>query len=197
MEYFSLAVVTAIVIAAFAFSLWPMFQPADALSASGAEVGGGVEEEVARLLIERENAYRNIREIEMDREMEKLSNEDYEEMIGQARAGAINVLRRLEARGVSEGMVPAHLSEGHAVGVAYQPEVATVASKSRPKEESLDERLESDILKYRKVSPPGVEHEEIRPSEIAPVSVMNFCPSCGTPIKGEHNFCSSCGSKLK
>lgn len=197
MEYVSLAAVAVIVIAAFAFTLWPMFQPAENLGVSGAEDGGGAEEIVARLLIERENAYRNIREIEMDREMNKLSDEDYEDMIGQARTGAIDVLRRLEARGVSEGMVPAHLSEGGAVAVAYQPEVAAVAAKSSAKEDSLDERMESEILKYRKVPPAGTEHEETRPSEIAPVREMNFCPSCGSPVGGDNNFCSSCGNKLK
>jgi hypothetical protein len=186
MEYVSLATVAAIVIAAFAFTLWPMFQPEGALSVSGVEDGGGAEEVVARLLIEREHAYRNIREIEMDREMNKLSDEDYEDMIAQARAGAIDVLRRLEARGVSEGMVPAH-----------QPEVATAAAKSSAKEDSLDERMESEILKYRKVPLSGTEHEVTRPLVTAPVHEMNFCPSCGSPVGGDNNFCSSCGNKLK
>jgi hypothetical protein len=198
MEFVSLATVAVIIIAAFAFALWPMFQPSGSLNVSGVGTGGGIEEEVARLLIERENAYRNIREIEMDREMDKLSDEDYEEMIGQAREGALNVLRRLEAQGVSEGMVPAHLSEGGAVDVAYRPEVAAVAARSGARELSLDERLEAEILQYRNVRPvdeEGAAGDSSSDATAAPD--MNFCSTCGAPVQGAHNFCSSCGNKLK
>ncbi|MBT3350926.1 MAG: hypothetical protein HOC91_16795 [Nitrospinaceae bacterium] len=198
MEYVSLGAVTIIVVTAFAFSLWPMFQEASAYDASGVGDGDGAGEDVARLLIERENAYRNIREVEMDREMDKLADEDYEEMIDQARAGALDVLRRLEARGVSEGMVPAHLSEGGAVDVAYLPEVTSAVAKSGAGELSLNERLEAEIHQYRKVRSEGEQGVADKSGAEAEISAaMNFCPSCGAPIKGEHNFCSSCGNNLK
>ena len=59
--------------------------------------------ELTRLLMEREQAYKNIMDIEFDKEMGKLSDEDYAQMMTPARARAVEVLRRLDARGVEGG----------------------------------------------------------------------------------------------
>ena len=86
MDTLALLAVAAIVLAAFSYALLPLIRPPEAL-ADGAEDPGA--EEIARLLSERERAYRDIQEIDMDREMGKLSEEDYADMIGRARAGAL------------------------------------------------------------------------------------------------------------
>ena len=200
METLSLLGVAAIILAAFAYALWPLVQPAvaEAGGAGGTDAAG---EEIARLLIEREQAYRNIREIDMDREMGKLSEEDYGEMIGRARTGALNALRRLEACGVKEGMVPAYLGEGEAVDAALDPKMApfTARAGAAPSEEErLEERLEAEILRYRKVLPPeGSAVEDSAVEDSAEVGEKpEFCPECGERAEKSHKFCAGCGSKL-
>ena len=222
METLGLIGVAAIILAAFAYALWPLSRPAVAGTGGSGEAdaadAAGVE--IARLLIEREQAYRNIREIDMDREMGKLSEEDYGEMIGRARSGALNALRRLEACGVKEGMVPAYLGEGEAVDAALDPKLTpfTARAGSAPSEEErIDERLEAEILRHRKVLPPkgsagqgsaGVDEKVeggIQPDgpgsaveESAEVDEKaEFCPECGARAEKSHKFCPGCGSKLK
>ncbi len=225
METLSLLGVAAIILAAFAYALWPLGRPALAGGNGEADAAG---EEIAKLLFEREQTYRNIRDIDMDREMGKLSEEDYEEMIGRARAGALDVLRRLEARGVKEGMVPAYLGEGEAVDAALDPKMASLApvgltpGEAVPGEaEHLDERLEAEILRHRKVSSAssgvgekgGIQsaassgEDEMGAGGIEPDSTgvgfsvgiekVNFCPKCGERAGESHNFCASCGNELK
>ncbi len=199
METLALLAVAAIVLAAFSYALLPLVRPREALAA-GAEDPGA--EEIARLLSERERAYRLIQEIDMDREMEKLSEEDYADMIGRARAGALDVLRRLEARGVREGMAPAYLGEreaARAAAGAHSAAGARLAAGARsipaePARSSIDERLEADILAYREVLPSGEESPNDDPSRGE--SGANFCPACGQPVGGGDNFCASCGKKI-
>ncbi len=193
METFALLAVAAIVLAAFSYALLPLVRPPEALAA-GAEDPGA--EEIARLLSERERAYRDIQEIEMDREMEKLSEEDYADMIGRARAGAIDVLRRLEARGVREGMAPANLDGREVARAAAGARLAAGAGpgSAGSARSSIDERLEAEILAYREVPPSGEESPGDDPSRDE--SGPNFCPACGQPVGGGDNFCPSCGKKI-
>lgn len=194
MDTLALLAVAAIVLAAFSYALLPLIRPPEAL-ADGAEDPGT--EEISRLLFERERAYRDIQEIDMDREMGKLSEEDYADMIGRARAGAIDILRRLEARGVREGMAPANLDGREAAKAAMAAGPAAMAGSTEPARSarsSLDEQLETEILAYREVPSQGgdIAREETASERAAP----NFCPACGQPVAGGDNFCSSCGKKI-
>ena len=93
MEAGSLAVVAAVLLLSFGYASWPLFHVAP----SSDDPSGGAdalrESEVARLLSERENAYKQIAEIDLDRQMGKLSDEDYAEMMGAARERALGILR--------------------------------------------------------------------------------------------------------
>ena len=204
METLALLAVAAIVLAAFSYALLPLLRPQEALAAG--DEGSGAEE-IVRLLSERERAYRDIQEIEMDREMEKLSEEDYAEMIARARSVAIDVLRRLEARGVREGMAPANLdgreaaraaagahpaAGDHPAAGAHSAAGAPLDAEPVSARSSLDERLEAEILAFREVPPSGEESPDPSRDESGP----NFCPACGQPVGGVDNFCSSCGKKI-
>ncbi len=68
--------------------------------------------------MEREQAYKNIMDIEFDKEMGKLSDEDYAQMMTPARAQAVEVLRCLDARGVKEGMTRLQMNEREAAQAA-------------------------------------------------------------------------------
>ena len=110
--------------------------------------------ELTRLLMEREQAYKNIMDIEFDKEMGKLSDEDYAQMMTPARARAVEVLRRLDARGVEGGHdAPVRMSEREAAQAAARLETKRPAFRRKSlveKPPSLDERLEAEILRYRK-----------------------------------------------
>ncbi len=182
--------------AAFLYALWPLLRPQTAHGVLPEEERAGPlsRREVARLLMEREQAYKNIMEVELDREMGKLSDEDYAEMMAPVRARAVEVLRRLEARGVGEGVAPLGLGEREAVRVASRIEgVSAPAAPESPAEESIEERLEAEILRYRKTAdsptptpPAGAEKAKAR-----------FCPGCGSGVEEADNFCAACGRKLR
>jgi len=158
--------------------------------------GGGADKEIAHLVIERERAYKNIQDIELDWEMEKLSKEDYEDMLGRGRARALEVLRRLEGRGVKEGTISLHLSEREAVSAALQQKGAAPAVP----EPTLDEALEAEILRNRKVLPskePETDSPEAPAPAPATAPAVNFCPECGREAVETDNYCSGCGKKLK
>ena len=193
MEILGYLIVAAIMIAAFAYAFLPLAQPAGGMAVAGA-AGGGADKEIAHLVIERERAYKNIQDIELDWEMEKLSKEDYEDMLGRGRARALEVLRRLEGRGVKEGTISLHLSEREAVSAALQQKGAAPAVP----EPTLDEALEAEILRNRKVLPskePETDSPEAPATATAPA--VNFCPECGREAVETDNYCSGCGKKLK
>ncbi|MFP6891231.1 MAG: zinc ribbon domain-containing protein [Nitrospinota bacterium] len=195
MEILGYLIVAAIMIAAFAYAFLPLAQPAGGMAVAGA-AGGGADKEIAHLVIERERAYKNIQDIELDWEMEKLSKEDYEDMLGRGRARALEVLRRLEGRGVKEGTIPLHLSEREAVSAALQQKGAAPAVP----EPTLDEALEAEILRNRKVLPskePETDSPEAPAPAPATAPAVNFCPECGREAVETDNYCSGCGKKLK
>jgi hypothetical protein len=195
LEILPYLIVAAVMIAAFAYAFLPLAQPAEAMAVAGA-AGGGADKEIAHLVIERERAYKNIQDIELDWEMEKLSKEDYEDMLGRGRARALEILRRLEGRGVKEGTIPIHLSEREAVSAALQQK-GVPAGPAVP-EPTLDEALEAEILRNRKVLPskaPETAPPEAPGAATAPA--VNFCPECGQAAVETDNYCSGCGKTLR
>ncbi|MDA1000018.1 MAG: hypothetical protein O2807_05810 [bacterium] len=196
MESVSLVVVGALLLLSFAYAAWPLFNVVQGSDGSSAESDVLRESEVARLLSERENAYKQIVEVDLDRQMGKLSDEDYAEMMGAARNRALGILRRLEARGLHEGMVAVQM-EGHEAEEAAQRVVEGARADVPVREDSppsLDEKFEADILRYRKVKPVA---KDVSSSEEEPEPARGaFCPSCGGAVIATHKFCSSCGEKL-
>lgn len=197
MEILSIVLVGIIVAVAFGYALWPLFRGPEAAAVEVSPEGRKetASREIARLFAEREQAYKNIMEIDLDREMGKLSDEDYEDMIGQARADALEVLRRLEARGVTEGMVPAHVNVNELEEVAAQASGVRAAreeSSLDSSDSSIDDQLEEEILRYRKVKVSSVESDGER-EDLPP---QRFCHSCGAGVEAGHKFCSACGEKL-
>ena len=206
-----------LIAAALGYTIWPLARRSPAAGApEGGEAGAvsAAGRDIARLLTEREKVYQNIRDIEFDREMGKLSDENYRQMIGPAREGAMAVLRRLDAQGVKEGMVSLHLTEKEAVVAAGKLEAAAPAREAEgpaeaagegaaPPPEGLDARLEAEILGRREALPPGERRETAAPPATAGDDGrdgerprVNFCPSCGTRAEENHKFCPSCGFQL-
>lgn len=199
MEILSLLAVGGAVGAAFLFTIWPIMRPGTASGVLPDEESAGPlsRREVARLLMDREQAYKNIMDIEFDREMGKLSDEDYAGMMAPARARAVEALRRLDARGVKEGMTPLKLDEREAARAAARLEGGR-AKKGGVVEKSLDERLEAEIWGYRKNlgEPRSVSSEDASPASRNEKTKPRFCASCGRAATEADNFCAACGHRL-
>ena len=198
MEILSLLAVGGAVGAAFLFTIWPIMRPGTASGVLPDEESAGPlsRREVARLLMDREQAYKNIMDIEFDREMGKLSDEDYAGMMAPARARAVEALRRLDARGVKEGMTPLKLDERGATRAAARLEGGR--AKGGVVEKSLDERLEAEIRGYRKNpgEPRNVSSEDASPASRDEKTKPRFCASCGRAATEGDNFCAACGHRL-
>jgi hypothetical protein len=220
-EILTVGVVGAAVASSFLYAIWPLLRPPEdgqglLPGANGRETR---EHEVARLLLERDQAYKGILDLEFDRQMGKLSDEDFAQMMVSARGRALEVLRRLEAYGVEEGAAPLQLSEREAGREAGRLAAAAPAADVKEEEEApdasgeqtLDARLEEEILAYRKVKPPEAPSApEPRPAPPKPKAavpaaspaapepaLIRFCPSCGVKVGEDHNFCAACGFKLR
>ncbi len=212
--------IVVLIAASLGYAIWPLTRLSPAAGApEGGEAGAvsAAGRDIARLLTEREKVYQNIRDIEFDREMGKLSDEDYGLMISPARERAMTVLRRLDAQGVKEGMVSLNLTEKEAFVAAGKLEAAApvreakgpaAAGEGAPAPpEALDALLEAEILGRRKALPPGERREAAAPpAPSVPAGddgrdedrpSVNFCPSCGTRAEENHKFCASCGYQLK
>lgn len=187
--------------AAFFYTIWPIMRPQAAQGILPDEDSAQPlsNRELTRLLIEREQAYKNIMDIEFDKEMGKLSDEDYAQMMAPARAQAVEVLRRLDARGVKEGMVPLQMNEREAADAAARLETKRPPSEKAAVEKppTLDERLEAEILRYRKnVGKSQDESAESSLDEEAKGETPRFCASCGNAVEEADNFCAACGRRL-
>ena len=187
--------------AAFFYTIRPIMRPQTALGVLPDEDSAQPlsNRELTRLLMEREQAYKNIMDIEFDKEMGKLSDEDYTQMMSPARAQAVEVLRRLDARGVKEGMAPLQMNEREAAQTAARLDTKRPPSEKAAVEKppTLDERLEAEILSYRKnLGKSGDEPADSSPDEQTKSMKSRFCVSCGNAVDEADNFCSSCGRRL-
>ncbi|MCY3825145.1 MAG: zinc ribbon domain-containing protein [Nitrospinae bacterium] len=187
--------------AAFFYTIWPIMRPQTAQGVLPDEDSAQPlsNRELTRLLMEREQAYKNIMDIEFDKEMGKLSDEDYAQMMAPARAQAVEVLRRLDARGVKEGMAPVQVTEREAAQTAarLETEHPPPGKVAVEKPLSLDERLEAEILRYRKNVGKSQDESAVSSSDEQMKSMKpRFCASCGNAVDEADNFCSSCGRQL-
>ena len=201
MEILGLIIVCGAIGAAFFYTIWPIMRPHAASGVLPDEESARPlsSRELTRLLMEREQSYKNILDIEFDKEMGKLSDEDYNQMMKPARAQAVEVLRRLDARGVKEGMAPLQLNEREAEEAAARIEGIRPSSSEAAVEKppALDERLEAEILSYRKQAEKAQDDSPDSAPDEQPKSINpRFCASCGNAADETDNFCSACGHQI-
>ena len=121
-----------------------------------------------RVALEREKllTLRSIKELEFDRAMGRLSDEDWNEMSGRLRARAARLMRQLDA------------------GAGYRAQI----------EKDLAKRIEGDArLKPSRSSDAG--NRAIDPRS-ASLSGERLCASCDTANDGDAKFCKGCGQPL-
>jgi hypothetical protein len=127
-----------------------------------------------RVALEREKllTLRSIKELEFDRAMGRLSDDDWKEMSGRLRARAARLMRQLDA------------------GAGYREQI----------EKDLAQRLERDGPLKPSRSEAGEsrgataarEHDD----RSAPAFAERLCASCDTTNDPDAKFCKSCGARL-
>jgi len=129
-----------------------------------------------RVALEREKmlALRSIKELEFDRAMGRLSDEDWKEMSSRLRVRAARLIRQLDA------------------GVGYRSQI----------ERELQKRLESAALKGPRPEDKGLRGEDRADPDggrvKAPVetSAARVCGECGTANDMDARYCKGCGQIL-
>jgi hypothetical protein len=125
-----------------------------------------------RAALEREKmlALRALKDLEFDRAMGKLSEEDFREMSGRLRTRAARLMRQLDA------------------GAGYRDRVERDLAKRLGEKESPAEAQESRV--------PASAPAEARGAGPDPSSAARTCAACSTANERDARFCKECGAKL-
>ena len=125
-----------------------------------------------RVALEREKllTLRSIKELEFDRAMGRLSDEDWNEMSGRLRARAARLMRQLDA------------------GAGYREQI----------EKDLAKRIEGDarLKSSRHDDSRGASAPAGRDERRANASAGRLCASCETVNDTDATFCKGCGARL-
>ena len=123
-----------------------------------------------RVALEREKmlTLRSIKELEFDRAMGKLSDEDWNEMSGRLRARAARLMRQLDA------------------GAGYREQI----------ERDLAKRLEGDARLKPSRCQRRRRSRDATPAARA-LSGERLCASCDTANDADAKFCKGCGAKAR
>ena len=123
-----------------------------------------------RVALEREKllTLRSIKELEFDRAMGRLSDEDWNEMSGRLRQRAARLMKQLDA------------------GAGYREQI----------EKDLAKRIEGDARLKPSRDEAGNSSATERGDRSAKASAERLCASCDTANDSDAKFCKSCGAKL-
>ena len=128
-----------------------------------------------RAALEREKmlALRALKDLEFDRAMGKLSEEDFHEMSGRLRTRAARLMRQLDT------------------GAGYRDRVERDLAKRLGEKASTPESQDS-----RGPGSSPVETGEARRAGLDPSSAPRACAACSTVNDIDARFCKECGAKL-
>ena len=129
-----------------------------------------------RAALEREKmlALRALKDLEFDRAMGKLSEEDFHEMSGRLRARAARLMRQLDA------------------GAGYRDRVERDLAKRLGEKASSPEAQDSRAT----TSVPAEAAGARRAGPLDPSSASRTCAACSTTNDIDARFCKECGAKL-
>jgi len=147
----------------------------------GARAKSPGEIQVERDEHERGLAVQGLRELEFDREMGKLSDEDYESMHKALEDRALTAMAAVENF---------HLQTAKAANPKKLP---SASSPQAPR------RTGSPARRSGAVPTPVAHAESPRPpqSSQSPSRTIRFCSQCGAPAAADSKFCAQCGLAIK
>ena len=138
--------------------------------------------------LEREKALtlRSIKELEFDRAMGKLSQQDFDQMAGRLRARAMGIMQQLEA---GASVYRQEIERELATRIGGTPAVAREGSPERTLRPTSDvhDGLTSDVND-------GLTREASEGRRRPDLQVRQC--ACGTTNDADAKFCKSCGAKL-
>ncbi len=124
---------------------------------------------------------RALKELELDRSMGKLSDDDYAEIRGRYRERAVRILRQLDQGQSYEQQIERDL--------AARREATGKKPASKAASQLVDQATESaDAKPTEPTSRPA--------SNQVPTVIATACPECGTRNDIDARFCKHCGHKL-
>jgi hypothetical protein len=131
--------------------------------------------ERTRAALEREKmlALRAIKDLEFDRAMGKIAEDDFHDMTSRLRARAARLIRQLDAGGGYRTQIEQELSKRLGGGSETSSSKSAVAAAVHQPETS----------EARSADPPAA-------------STMRTCASCSTTNDADARFCKECGAKL-
>lgn len=141
-----------------------------------------------RVALEREKnlLLRSIKELEFDRAMGKITEGDYEDMMGRLRSRAVRLMQQLD-----------NTSSGYRELIERELAARLVKAGSSTKVEPYEESG-ADTPVGRDATPVGRDATPVG-RDATPVG-LDFsratCASCGTTNDADAKFCKSCGTKL-
>jgi len=158
-----------------------------------------------RVALEREKmmALRSIKELEFDRAMGRLSDDDWREMSGRLRARAARLIRQLDAGSGYRAQIERDLTKRLDVADArlqpsrsYSGEGATTDARLKPsRSEDADATADARLKPSRSES-----NEDARSATAearsAKALAERVCSSCETSNDADARFCKGCGTKL-
>ena len=145
-------------------------------------------------LTTRKNLYLdNLREIEIDRELDKLAEKDYVELKRRYERETVRIMRELDdlhgGRGW-ESRVEDALTELSAGGSrARLPEASAKPTESKKSKKPKTDKASTKKKKSSKASKPSQDNAVTSPSLVD-------CPECGKEREANAKFCSECGATL-
>lgn len=126
----------------------------------------------------------SIKELQFDYSMGKVSDEDYEPLLNEA---------KLEAARVRQQMDRLARSDSVSMSAALDTEIETLIAQARngsaPYDEDLLDEVDAEI-EHLKAGQPEVQHQTIRDESSA------TCIHCGYSLHPEASFCSHCGQPV-
>jgi len=172
-----------------------------AFGAAGDDAGADLatSEQRATLLDEKHALLRSIKDLEFERDVGKISKEDYERLDVKMRARAREVLRLLDEdvepyREKAEGLVAERLKKVDGA-TPYRSAAPDAAAPEQDQEEAPQREAEARTEAEPDAAAAGEAPEPSEPEATAEAQRV-ACPSCETDNEPDATFCKKCGTRI-
>ena len=206
MDALPLLLIVLLSVGALAFALMPIWKPLTAqnrLSHLGAW-GGSTSSQAAELTARRDAIYVALRDADFDRQLGKLSEEDYQVVRNRYMVEAARVLRQLDQL-TPQAAAALDAELEHAVAqLRNQLSAADVGSVMPALSPQVVQAVEAEVAALIRHSAAGPQAgtcpdcgRAYQPGDAfctacgAPLA--NLCPQCGAPRRSDDRFCARCG----
>jgi len=141
---------------------------------------------------EKRSVLRTLKDLEYEKSVGKISDEDYAELVAKYTARAKELIQAVDA-----DMGDARAQVERLLAKRIDDEKASVESSKQRKKPKRDARAaESQKRESRESEKPKPDTKDSTPPEAPPMSGIE-CPECTTPNDPDARFCKGCGNPLE